>query len=97
MSASRRFRDVLTLINETRPLSSFSDEFSFLKIVNGALFEVKHEDITDVTWIQLNKKAITYIKMVVSDEILVDLKGLTTAFEVWEKLRATYEITTPIN
>ena len=69
----------------------------FLKDCEGALLEVKPEDMTNVAWMKLNKKAITYIKMVVSDEILVDLKGLTTAFDVWEKLRATYEITTPIN
>ena len=35
--------------------------------------------------------------MAISDEILMDLKGLTIAFEVWEKLKATYEITTLIN
>ena len=35
--------------------------------------------------------------MVVLDEILVDLKGFTTSSEVWEKLKATYKITTPIN
>ena len=44
------------------------------------------EDMTDLASMKLNKKALTYIKMVVSDEILVDLKGLTIAFEVWEKL-----------
>ena len=44
----------------------------------------------------INKKAFTYIKMVVSNEILVFLKGLTTAFESWEELKATYEITTLI-
>ena len=51
----------------------------------------------DVACIKLNKKAITYIKMAVSDEILVFLKGLTTAFELWEKLKATYEITVRYN
>ena len=55
------------------------------------------EDMTDLASMKLNKKALTYIKMVVSDEILVDLEGLTNAFEVWEKLKATCEITTPIN
>ena len=48
-------------------------------------------------WQKLNKKAITYIKMAVSYEILVELKGLPRAYEVWEKLKATYEITTPLN
>ena len=69
----------------------------FLKDCERTLLEVKLEDMTTVAWMKLNKKAITYIKMVVSDEILVFLKGLTTAFELWEKLKATYEITTPIN
>ena len=45
---------------------------------------------------KLNKKAITYIKIVASDEILVDLKGLTIVFEVWEKLKATYDIVMPV-
>ena len=38
----------------------------FLKDSEGALLEVKPENITDVAWMKLNKKAITYIKMVVS-------------------------------
>ena len=46
--------------------------------------------MTNVAWIQLNKKATTYTKMGASNEILVDLNGLTTAFELWEKLKATY-------
>ncbi|KAH7297375.1 hypothetical protein KP509_26G066900 [Ceratopteris richardii] len=59
----------------------------FLKDCEGALEEVKPEDMTDAAWMNLNKKAITYIKMAyikmaVSYEILVDLKGLTTAFEL---------------
>ncbi|KAH7439944.1 hypothetical protein KP509_04G083400 [Ceratopteris richardii] len=54
----------------------------FLKDCEGALEEVNSEDMIDLAWINLNKKAITYIKMVVSDEILVDLKSLTTAFEL---------------
>ncbi|KAH7281919.1 hypothetical protein KP509_35G003300 [Ceratopteris richardii] len=69
----------------------------FLKDCEGAPEEVKPEDMTDATWINLNKKAITYIKMTLPDEILVDLKGLTTVFEVWEKLKATYENTTLVN
>ena len=52
--------------------------------------------MTNVAWIKLNTKAITYIKTVVSDEIFVDLMGLTNAFEVWEKLKATYDIVMPV-
>ena len=48
-------------------------------------------------WNTLNKKAITYIKMVVYDENLVDIKGLITAHQVWEKLKTNYKITTPMN
>ena len=58
----------------------------FRKNSEGALFELKPRDMRDVASMRLNNKAITYIKMVVLDEILMDLKGLTTAFEVWEKL-----------
>ena len=35
--------------------------------------------------------------MGVSNEILLELKGLTYAFHVWEKLRTSYENTTPVN
>ena len=59
-------------------------------------------------WLILNKKVVTYIKMVVSDEILVDLKGLVSASEIWAKLlvsaseiwaklKATYENSTFVN
>ena len=46
---------------------------------------------------KLIKKAITYINMAILDEILMDLKGLTIAFEVWEKLKVTYEIMMLVN
>lgn len=59
----------------------------FLKDYDGALEVTKSDDITDDAWVTLNKKAVTYIKMAVSDEILVDLKGLVTAYAVWEKLQ----------
>ena len=68
----------------------------FLKDCGGALLKVKPKDMTNVAWMKLNKKAITYIKIVASDEILVDLKGLTIVFEVWEKLKATYDIVMPV-
>ena len=54
-------------------------EIGDLKVVGYDLW-----DMTNVAWIQLNKKATTYTKMGASNEILVDLKGLTTIFEVWE-------------
>ena len=69
----------------------------FLKDCDGALQEAKPEDMTENAWETLNKKAVTYIKMGVSDDILLELKGLRYAFEVWEKLRASYENTTPVN
>lgn len=73
-------------------------ESSSLKIVTGHLkHKSQKEDMIDATWLTLNKKAITYIKMTVSDEILVDLKGLTNAFAMWGKLKAMYENTTPVN
>ena len=63
----------------------------FHKDCEGAIFEVKLEDMAHVTWMNLNKKAITHMKMALSDEVLVNLKGRTTAFEIWENLKATYE------
>ena len=69
----------------------------FRKNCEGALFELKPRDMRDVASMRLNNKAITYIKMVVLIEILVYLKGLTIVFKIWEKLKATYEITTPVN
>ena len=59
--------------------------------------EAKPENMAEDAWETLNKKAVTYIKMGVSDDILVDLKGLVYAFNVWEKLKANYENTTPLN
>ena len=49
----------------------------------------KPENMSEDAWQILNKKAVIYIKMVVSDEILVDLKGLVSASEIWAKLKAT--------
>ena len=36
----------------------------FLKYCEGALLKVKLDDMTDIAGMKLNKKAITYIKMV---------------------------------
>ena len=69
----------------------------FLKDCDGALQELKPQDMPQDAWETLNKKAVTYIKMGVSDDILLELKGLTYAFQVLEKLRASYENTTPVN
>ncbi|KAH7437249.1 hypothetical protein KP509_05G062100, partial [Ceratopteris richardii] len=67
----------------------------FLKDCDKALEARKPEDISDDAWHNLNRKTVTYIKMVVSDDILVDLKGITTASKLWAKLKTTYENTTP--
>ena len=69
----------------------------FLKECEGALAATKPDAMTEADWPNLNRKAIIYIKMAVVDEILVDLKALPTAYEVWEKLKAMYETTTPVN
>ena len=69
----------------------------FLKDCDRALQEAKPKNMAEDAWETLNKKAVTYIKMGVSDDILLELKGLRYAFEVWEKLRASYEKTTPVN
>ena len=36
----------------------------FLKDCEGAHFDVNPKDMTKVAWMKINKKAITYIKMV---------------------------------
>jgi galactokinase/mevalonate kinase-like predicted kinase len=55
--------------------------------------EKRVESIEDYAWNTLNKKAITYIKKVVSNEI----KRLqTTTHEMWEKLKTTYRNITPL-
>ena len=69
----------------------------FLRDCEDALMEKKPESIVNDAWHTLNNKAITYIKMIVSDEILVDMKGLITTPQVWEKLKTTYENATPVN
>ena len=53
--------------------------------------------MSEDTWQILNKKVVIYIKMVVSYEILVDLKELVFASKIWAKVKATYENSTPIN
>ncbi|MCO5580964.1 hypothetical protein L7F22_034839 [Adiantum nelumboides] len=53
--------------------------------------------MSDEAWIRLNRKAVTYIKMAMTDETVVDLKSLTNAYDVCQKLNAVYENTTPIN
>ncbi|MCO5563937.1 hypothetical protein L7F22_017589 [Adiantum nelumboides] len=66
----------------------------FLKECDLALEEDKPKDMSDEDWPRLNKKAITYIKMTVTDDILV---GFGSSFCHVEKLRAPYENKTPIN
>ena len=55
------------------------------------------ENTWETVGITLIKKAIGYCKRVMSDEILDDLKYLTTAHALWEKLRTAHEINTPVN
>ena len=69
----------------------------FLKDCERALEAEKPENMSEDAWQILNKKAVIYIKMAVSDEILVDLKGLVSASKIWAKLKATYENSTPVN
>ena len=69
----------------------------FWKDCDRALEAEKPENMSEDAWWILNKKVVIYIKMAVSDEILVDLKGLVSASEIWAKLKATYENSTPVN
>ena len=63
----------------------------FLKDCDSALEAENLENMSEDAWWILIKKVVTYIKMVVSDENMVDRKGLVSAFKIWAKLRATYE------
>ena len=69
----------------------------FLKDCEDALLETKPAAMTDEDWARLNKKAIAYIKMAVSDDVLTDIKRLDTGYAIWKKLKDTYENTTPVN
>lgn len=69
----------------------------FLKYCDDALLETKPVDMSDADWARLNKKAMAYIKMAVTDDILVDIRGLATTHAIWQKLKATYENATPVN
>jgi hypothetical protein len=61
------------------------------------LVEKKPKGMEYDVWATLNKNAITYIKMVIFYEILVDIKGLTTTHQVWQKPNITYKNITPTN
>ena len=69
----------------------------FLKDCDKALEAKKPEDMSEYAWRILNKKVVTHIKMVVSDENSIDLKGLVSASKIWAKRKATFENSTPIN
>ncbi|MCO5593297.1 hypothetical protein L7F22_047305 [Adiantum nelumboides] len=69
----------------------------FLKDCDDALSANKPEGMSDADWTKINRKAVTYIKMGVTDDILPAIKGLDTAMAVWDKLKASYENTTPVN
>ncbi|MCO5591745.1 hypothetical protein L7F22_045737 [Adiantum nelumboides] len=69
----------------------------FLKDCDDALFANKPEGVSNADWTKINRKAVTYIKMAVTDDILPAIKGLDTAMAVWDKLKASYENTTPMN
>ena len=72
-------------------------EFFFLKDCDSALEAEKPENMSGDACQILNKNAVIYTKMAVSDEILVDLKGLESASKIWATLKATYENSTPVN
>ena len=56
-----------------------------------ALEENKSAGMDDATWKLLNHKAVAHIYMAVSDEVLGNIKGLTSGHEVWSKLKTMYE------
>ena len=62
-----------------------------------ALEENKSAGMDDATWKLLNCKEVAHIYMAVSDEVLGNIKGLTSGHEVWSKLKTMYESTTVVN
>ena len=70
---------------------------SFVEGLWQALEAKKPENMSEDAWQILNKKVVIYIKMVVSYQILVDLKGLESASKIWTNPNATYENSTPVN
>ncbi|MCO5576745.1 hypothetical protein L7F22_030563 [Adiantum nelumboides] len=67
------------------------------KDCEDALLVAKPENLSDEVSERLNKKAIAYIKMAVTDDVLTDIKRLPTAYAVWEKLTSSYENRTSVN
>ena len=55
-----------------------------------------HLHMDDVAWKLLNCKAFAHIYMAVSDEVLGNIKGLTSSHVVWSKL-TMYDSTTVVN
>ena len=51
----------------------------------------------DATWKLLNRKVVAHIYMAVSDEVLGNIKGLTSGHEIQSKLKTMYESTTAVN
>ena len=68
-----------------------------MKDCDRVLEAKKPKNMSEDAWQILNKKSVIYIKMAVSDEILVDLKRLEFASKIWAKLKATYENSLPVN
>ena len=58
----------------------------FLKDCDQALLETKPANMLDENLAKLNKRAMAYIKMAVVDDILVDIKGLDSAYAIWRSL-----------
>ena len=58
----------------------------FLKVT-----AVKSGDMTPHAWVTFNKKSIILIKMSISNEAFVGLKGLSIACVIQKKLRSKYE------
>ncbi|MCO5578087.1 hypothetical protein L7F22_031925 [Adiantum nelumboides] len=69
----------------------------FLKDRDVVLEETKRQELSDLKWSTLNKKAMAYIKMAINDDILTDVKRLVFAHAIWQKLKSNYENTTPVN
>ena len=58
-----------------------------------ALEENKSVGMDNATWKLLNRKAVAHIYMAVSDEVLRNIKGLTSGHEVWSKMKTMYKST----
>ena len=73
-----------------------TDVFSLHKVIDHVISHVPKLDISNVTalakWTDKDKKAKTLLFMSVDNDNLVHLSDSKTAAQMWDNLRAVYEV-----